>query len=130
MAKLEVSPPKPCRYRRPSPAPVWLNSTIASPRARISGPRAAPASVGAGVGATVDQHVLPGDVAGLRAAQESAGGAEFLGGAEALGRDRVHPLLAHFLHRLAGLLRTAFQRGLDAVGVEHAGQQVVDDHVG
>jgi hypothetical protein len=37
MAKLEVSPPKPCKYSRPSPAPVWLNSTMASPSARISG---------------------------------------------------------------------------------------------
>src|SRR5688500_17053397 len=36
MARLDVSPPNPCRYWRPPPSPVWLNSSIASPSARMS----------------------------------------------------------------------------------------------
>ena len=38
-----------------------------------------------GVGAAVDQQVLPGEVTGLCAAQEGAGGAEFIRRAEAAG---------------------------------------------
>src|SRR6188768_1494748 len=113
MAAFEVSPPKPCRYSRPSSRPVWLNSTIGSPRARIS-PRM-PDSVGAGVGAAVDQHVLARDVARVRAAQESAGGTEFVRVAEALRRNGLHARVADFLDRLAGLLGAAFHRRLQAV---------------
>ena len=41
---------------------------------------------------TVDQKVLAGDVTGLRRAQEGAGRAELVRGAESLGGDRSHTL--------------------------------------
>src|SRR4051794_26207830 len=118
MAKLEVSPPKPCKYSRPPPSPAWLNSTIASPSARMSTqltctpllqmarapcPASLPGlrsgtSERSGIRAAVEQHVLAGDVAGMPAAQESAGGAEFRRVAEALCGDGVHARCAHGIH--------------------------------
>ena len=47
--------------------------------------------------AAVDQQILPGDVAGLRRAQEGAGRAEFGRIAEALGRDGGDARLGGFL---------------------------------
>jgi hypothetical protein len=43
-------------------------------------------------GAAVDQQILPGDVAGLRRAQERAGRAELGRIAETLGGNRVDPV--------------------------------------
>src|SRR4051812_38638766 len=115
--KFDVSPPKPCTVR----PPARLNSTIASPRARTS--------IGAGVGAAIDQDVLAGDVAGVRAAKEGARRTEFLRAAEAQGRDRLAAQVGHFVHRLSAFLRAALQRRAQAVGVECAGQEVVDRDV-
>ena len=88
-----------------------------------------PASERARVGAAVHQHVLAGDVAGVRAAQEGAGGAELAGGAEALRRVELAARVHHLLQRLAALLRGADHGAAQAVGVEGAGQQVVDGDV-
>ena len=50
---------------------------------------------------TIRQHVLPGDVARLHAAQKGADLAELLRGAEALGRDLRNLRGAHLVHRFA-----------------------------
>src|SRR4051794_23582013 len=57
-----------------------------------------------GKDATVDQQVLPGDEAGVGRAQEGAGGAELVGVAEPLGRDRGFALGLRFLDADAELL--------------------------
>src|SRR5687767_7095650 len=46
----------------------------------------APTSIGPRIRPTIRQHVLPGDVPGVLAAQEGAGRAELVGRAEALRR--------------------------------------------
>ncbi|KAG1254265.1 hypothetical protein G6F65_017109 [Rhizopus arrhizus] len=81
-----------------------------------------------GVGAAVDQQVLPGEVTGLYAAQEGAGGAEFVRRAEAAGGNLLAAALGHFAG-VAILARTVGEVGAQAVGVELAGQQVVDGDV-
>src|SRR5574340_945115 len=94
-------------------APSWR--TAASERARIR-----PA---------VEQQVLAGDEAGVGAAQEGAGVAEFGRVAEAAGGIGVHARAAHLLVGLAARLGARHERGLQAIGVERPGQQVVDGDV-
>src|SRR5262245_3720439 len=91
--------------------------------------RAARSSESARIRAAVEQDALPRAVAGFSAAQEGADLAELLERAVALGGDSPAALFLQLLDRLARLRGLTFQRGLDAVGVEHAGQQVVDRHV-
>ncbi|SOY55961.1 hypothetical protein CBM2585_A60166 [Cupriavidus taiwanensis] len=62
----------------------------------------------------------------MAAAQEGAGGAELGGLAEAARRVGRGAALRHFLDAQAGLLRAAFHGLEQAVGIERAGQQVVD----
>jgi hypothetical protein len=62
----------------------------------------------AGIGAAVDQDVLPRDVAGLRRAQEGAGRAEFIGVSETFGRIGGPDLLGNHAHLTGRILR---QRG-------------------
>ena len=64
MAALDVSPPKPCRYIRPPPSPVWLNSTMGSPRARMSA-ALAPDPNPAVLGQALAQRLLGHDQLGL-----------------------------------------------------------------
>src|SRR5262249_46007309 len=83
----------------------------------------------AGERAAVDQDVRPGEEARLRRAQERAGGAEAFDIAEPLRRDAFDPLGARLLVADAFALGDAAEHGLEPVGLERAGQQVVDRHV-
>ena len=76
-----------------------------------------------------DSPSLPGQETGLRAADEGAQRTELLGGAEAAGGCKHAARLGHLVQALTGLLRRALHRHAQAVGVEGAGQQVVDRHV-
>ena len=76
-----------------------------------------------------EQHVLPGQVTGVRAAQERADRAEFVGRAETPGR---HVAALRFTRRFVVrpfCLRGRFGRLLQTVGIEQPRQQVVDRHV-
>src|SRR5690349_7637896 len=80
-------------------------------------------------GAAVDQQVLYHDEAGVLAAEEGAGPAEFLRGAEAVRRHFGHARFGEgvvVLTRFCGELGDAIDL---ALGGERAGQQVVDDDV-
>jgi shikimate dehydrogenase len=77
----------------------------------------------------VDQEILPGEIARLRAAQERARGAELVRHAEP---QRGYAFAAHveqFFDRLALRLRLPDRGAAQPVGIECAGQQVVDRHV-
>src|SRR4029079_15814415 len=63
----------------------------------------------AGKMAAVHEQVLAGDEARMHAAKESAGRAELLDGAEALGRVRLRADLLQLRLRLAELLGVEFQ---------------------
>src|SRR3990172_9900937 len=63
----------------------------------------------------VQQQVLPGDVAGVRAAEERAGGAELLDGAEAPGRVGLGARFRQFLHRFAEFFRVEREVAAQAV---------------
>lgn len=52
-------------------------------------------SISAGIRAAIEQQVLPGQVARMNAAHESAEGTELLGGAETAGRHRLTPRFHH-----------------------------------
>ena len=70
--------------------------------------------------AGIEQQILAVEVAGMGAAQECAGVAEFLGRAEALAR---YPLLAgidDFLDRLARLFGDKGKIGRQSIGLEGA----------
>ena len=56
----------------------------------------------AGVGATIEQNILPVDKASVYAAQESAGRAEFLDSAEAFSRVAVAPRVDQRINVLPG----------------------------
>src|SRR5262249_2135708 len=81
------------------------------------------------VAAAVQMQVLPGDVPGVHAAQERAGGAELGGQAVPAGGDRLRLTAPRFLVADAGPLR--FDGGhLDlAAGVDALRQELVDRHV-
>src|SRR3569832_3035868 len=65
------------------------------------------------VSAAVEQNILPGQISGMPAADESAERAEFFRRAEALGRIVRTPRFAHFIDALAGGLgRCGLGRGL------------------
>src|SRR5262245_65979128 len=81
------------------------------------------------IGAPVDQEVLAGDVAGVRRAQEGAGGAELGGLADALGRHDLHAFLLGLLQAYARLLRRALQILPQAIVFEHAAQPEGDRQV-
>src|SRR5205823_6835938 len=81
------------------------------------------------IGAAVQQQVLAGNVTRLRAAQVGAGIAEFLDAAEAARRVRLGAGLAQLLVALAARLGVELEVRAQPVGVERAGQQVVDGHV-
>src|SRR5215211_7697875 len=76
----------------------------------------------------VHQQVLAGDVARMRAAQEGAGGTEFLRRAEAAGRVHLGTGLELFLVALAALGGAGLVGAAQAVGVEGTRQQAVDGH--
>src|SRR5258708_30125716 len=65
----------------------------------LGSPRQPAALERAGIGAAVDEPVLPGDVARLLAAQPRTGGAELVPGAEAAGGGGRPALGAHLLGR-------------------------------
>src|SRR3954470_18940336 len=78
----------------------------------------------AGIKPAVDRDVLAGQVAGMDRAEEGADLAEFLGRAEALGGN----LGGEFgLER--GLVAALRKAAAQPVGVELAGQQIVDRHI-
>src|SRR5215472_2299691 len=79
--------------------------------------------------ATVDQQVLPGDIAGLGRAQERAGGAELVRCAEALGRNRDGTRGRDLVDRGALLLGGGLDVRAQAVSVEGARQQAIDGDV-
>src|SRR6267378_1629835 len=81
------------------------------------------------VGAAVQQQILAGNVTRLRAAQIGAGIAEFLDAAEAARRVRLGAGLAQLLVAPAARLGVELEVRAQPVGVERAGQQVVDGHV-
>src|SRR5581483_704302 len=72
----------------------------------------------AGEGAAVEQQVLPGDVAGMRTAQERAGIAELLRRAEAPGRIDLGALGHDLLDRNAALLGFRLAGRAQAIGIE------------
>ncbi|MGY4282393.1 hypothetical protein ACVWXO_001613 [Bradyrhizobium sp. LM2.7] len=82
-----------------------------------------------GEGATVEQKVLPGDEAGLGAAQEGAGIAELVGLAEAAGGVELGALSQDLLRRDTALVGFGLRGSGQAVGLERAGQQAVDGDV-
>src|SRR6185312_804612 len=79
--------------------------------------------------AAVEQDVLPGDEAGLGAAQKGAGEAEFLGITEAAGRIEFGAISQNLLGRDAALLGLALRRREQTIGLERSGQQAVDGDV-
>src|SRR6185437_13406544 len=79
--------------------------------------------------AAVDQQILSGDVAGLRRAQERRRRAEFIRFAEAPRRDGSDAGLGGFLEAHALLLGGLGERAAQAVGVERAGQDIVDGDI-
>src|SRR4051794_1982893 len=79
--------------------------------------------------AAVEQEVLARDVAGLRAAKVGAGIAEFLDRAEAAGRVGLGANLSELVRRLSRLLRVELEVAAQPVGLERAGQEIVDGHV-
>jgi len=86
-------------------------------------------SEGAVEGAAVDQKVLTRDVAGLRRAQKCAGRAELVRIAEALGGDASHTGSRDFCLAFVLLLGGLVQRATQTVGIEGAGQDIVDGDV-
>src|SRR5947209_18994709 len=102
------------RATKASRASCWVSpwSAITWPRdlahSGSSGPPPCPnnglTSERAGEGAAVEQDVLPGDEAGLGAAQECAGEPKFLGVADAPRRIGFAAFGDHLLHRNAALL--------------------------
>src|SRR6267142_5818905 len=76
----------------------------------------------AGVDAAVDEEILPGDIAGLGAAQIGAQVAEFLGRAEAARRDRFFKIPLDLLDGLALLLRVELGVALQTIGPEPPGE--------
>src|SRR5213075_374454 len=140
-------PPRAPRYRSPvpaatapPPAPVGWDRTAkrrSQPRARkesrrwfsFAGCPRRPILERARVRAAIDQEVLAGDVARLRAAEIGAGVAEFGGIAEPPGRDGAQPIRRHLLLRQPGRLGKTGDRLSGSVGEERARQQVVDGHV-
>src|SRR6267142_439394 len=84
----------------------------------------------AGVDAAVDEEILPGDVAGLGAAQIRAQIAEFLGRPEAARRDRLLQIPLDVLDAPALLLRVELGVALQPVGPEPPGEDIVDGDVG
>jgi len=79
--------------------------------------------------AAVHHQVLAGHETCAVAAQECAGVAEFGRVAIALGRHLLQPLRHDFFHRMTAFARVQRRRTAQAVGVERAGQQVVDGDV-
>src|SRR3954464_14040956 len=82
-----------------------------------------------GIAASVEVDVHAAHVAGVRRADERAGGAELLGPAHAPGRDGLRDPLPRLLHGDAVALHVALGHVALAVGVEALGQQVVQGHV-
>src|SRR5207302_8933126 len=81
------------------------------------------------VSTAVEQQILAGNVTCLRAAQVGAGIAELLDAAEAARRVRLGARLAQLLVALAARLGVVLEVRAQPVGVERAGQQVIDGHV-
>src|SRR5882672_2348734 len=97
--------------------------------ASLRSPRAASLER-AGVDAAVDEEILPGDVARLRAAQVGAQVAELLGRAEAARGNRLLEVPLDLFHAQAFFLRVELRIALQAVGPESAREDVVDGDVG
>src|SRR6266851_6412163 len=76
--------------------------------------------------AAVHQQVLAGDIARVRAAQEGAGRAEFLGRAEAAGRIHLGAGRVLIVIALAALGGARLVSAAQPIGVERTGQQAVD----
>src|SRR5579871_667842 len=74
----------------------------------------------------VDHEILPGDVAGLGGAKERAGRAELGWIADPLGRHAGDALGHRLVGRDALALGGRRNGGLEPVGGERAGQQIVD----
>src|SRR6266850_1107640 len=72
--------------------------------------------------AAVHQQVLPGDVAGVRRAQERASRAEFVRLAEALRRYGGPPRAQRLIDWNALLLGARLRIRAEAIGVEHPRQ--------
>src|SRR3978361_228251 len=106
-----------CARRHPAGAqpPPRARTRLLSSRARFL--------EGAREGAAVEQDVLAGDEAGLGAAQERAGIAEFLRIAETSSRIELGAFGQYLLYGKTALVRFALCRAAQTVGVEGAGQQ-------
>src|SRR5260370_8524765 len=83
----------------------------------------------AGIGAAVDEPVLPGDVARLLAAQPRTGGAELVPGAEAAGGDGRHALGAHLLDPDLPRLRPLLQGRAPPAVVPRPPHPVLDGYL-
>ena len=77
----------------------------------------------------VNQDVLPGDEAGLLAAQKRAGLTKLIGVAKALRGGQFFAGLHQRVHTLACFLGQALEGDAQAVGVKRTGQEVVDGDV-
>src|SRR6266851_6290383 len=111
------TPTRPCA----SPEPSWSAArNLPGATGRSERPR---------IGAAVQQPILAGDIAGLDTTQEGAGGAEFVGAAEAPSRVLLHALRRDGVGALAGALGGMGDGRAQAVGVERSGQQIVDRDV-
>src|SRR2546423_14489583 len=84
---------------------------------------------GAGIRATVEQQVLPGDEARLRAAKVGAGVAELRRVALPAGGNVAQPLAERLLLAQAHLLRERGDGGPIPDRPEEAREQVIDGHV-
>src|SRR5947208_14708019 len=79
--------------------------------------------------AAIDEDVLSSDEAGMDRAEERAGRAEAGKIAEALGRDALDALKFCLLVIDALALGGGAQHRLEPVGLERAGQEVVDRYI-
>src|SRR5580765_1344409 len=80
-------------------------------------------------GTAVDQQILPGNVAGMRGAQERAGRAKLVRIAEALGRNGRDAIGGNLGDALALLLGGFTQNTAQPVGIESARQYIVDGDI-
>src|SRR3954447_21711877 len=83
----------------------------------------------AGVGTPVDQNILSGDIAGLHGTEECAGCAKFIGVPEPLGGIGHSDLFSDLADASRRILRQRCQVRFKAIGVEGAGQQIVDGYL-
>ena len=82
-----------------------------------------------GEGAAVEHNVLPGEIAGMGAAQEGTSGPELVRLAEAARRDRAAGTLALIFDRATDLGGSEGEVGPQSLGFEATRQEAIDRHV-